>query len=299
MFVAKPERTLKTTYPDLSRLERLKSTRIADANVPEHEFLQFRRLQSLIYSLRVAGYDIEAMQTEAFIGAVLWTYVSCKIAVTKCEYDIEVNDDVIQKLSRKLPRGLVWLTTNANVDCDRIKALPIGIADFCGYSPYHSIIGDTQKLKDFIDGWARTETKLVLMNFNDSTNLPLRSQVRALFTDKKFVTSSTYSADATGYAQYIQALRSHPFCLAPRGNGIDTHRIWECLYAGCIPIVHRVIAFKDFSDLPIFFIDRWEDVCDEGRLIRIRDEFYQRTWDLRMLTLSYWYRHICGLLMVK
>ena len=24
---------------------------------------------------------------------------------------------------------------------------------------------------------------------------------------------------------------------APRGNGLDTHRLWEALYLGCVPIV--------------------------------------------------------------
>jgi hypothetical protein len=136
MFVAKPERILTATYPNETLMHRLKNTHIADANIPEHEFLQFRRLQSLIYNLRLAGYDIEAMQTEAFIGAVLHTYVNCKVAITRCEYDFEINDAVIQNIGRRLPRNLVWFTTNANINHHCIKALPIGITDYCGYTPY-------------------------------------------------------------------------------------------------------------------------------------------------------------------
>jgi len=296
MSLARPDRFLKGNYPDQQILESLKEIHFQDANIPEREFLQFRRLQSLIYSLRVAGYDVEAMQTEAFVGAVLFTYVNCKVAVTRCEYDIEVNDNVMNKISARLPKDLVWLTTNANLDHPRVKAFPIGITDYCGYSPWHLIIGDTGKFKSYIDEQPRTQKNLVLMNFNDSTSFPVRSHVRSLFKNMTFVTADPFSQNAAGYARYVKGLRSHVFCLAPRGKGIDTHRLWECLYAGCIPVVEKTVALRDFSDLPIFFVDRWEDALDENVLNRVCDEFYRKKWNLQKLTLSYWFRHVCRLL---
>jgi SEC-C motif-containing protein/exostosin family protein len=295
MLFVKSNRILKNEYPDEALLERLNNISFAEHNIPEHEFLQFRRLQSLIYSLRVTGYDIEAMQTEVFIGAALFCYVNCKVLVTRCEYDFEINDEVIHKLRGGLPSDLIWLTTNANLVHNKIQAFPIGITDYCGYTPYHQIIGDTELFKSHVETQQRTQKNLVLMNFNDRTNLRVRSPVRSFFSNKKFVTDDTYSADATGYTKYIQGLRSHPFCLAPRGNGIDTHRIWECLYAGCIPIVQKHLALRDFSDLPILFIEHWEDI-NESFLNGTLKEFNQKKWDLRRLTLSYWYKYIRGLL---
>jgi hypothetical protein len=66
---AKPDRMRHRNYPDEALLARLKSVRLADADIPEHEFMQFRRLQALVYTLRLSGYDLEAMQTEPFVGA--------------------------------------------------------------------------------------------------------------------------------------------------------------------------------------------------------------------------------------
>jgi Exostosin family len=298
MVVAiKPERIMRGTYPDLALLERLKDTFFVDANIPEHEYLQFRRLQNLIYSLRVAGFDIEAMQTEAYIGAVKFTHVNCKVAVTQCEYDIEINEGVLGSISARLsPETIMWLTTNANIIHPRIQALPIGISDYCGYSPYHAVIGDTEKLKNQIDSQSRIQKNLVLMNFHDRTYPKIRTPVREIFESKDFVTNDTYAPDPAGYAKYINGLRSHPFCLSPRGNGIDTHRTWECLYAGCIPIVQKTVALREFQGLPILFVDQWRDVSEASILTKIRDEYYQKKWDLRKLTLSYWYQHICNLL---
>ena len=82
MFSVKPERLLTRVYPDQALLDSLTNVAFEQAKIPEHEFIQFRRLQSLIYQIRVAGYDIEAMQTEAFLGAIQHAYVNCKVAVT-------------------------------------------------------------------------------------------------------------------------------------------------------------------------------------------------------------------------
>ena len=49
VFFPKPERILKTTYPNLTLLESLKASDFTQSNIPEHEFLQFRRLQNLIH----------------------------------------------------------------------------------------------------------------------------------------------------------------------------------------------------------------------------------------------------------
>ena len=38
---------------------------------------------------------------------------------------------------------------------------------------------------------------------------------------------------------YYKKVAAHKFVVAPRGNGIDTHRLWEALYLGCVPVVGK------------------------------------------------------------
>lgn len=296
MFVAKPERILKGDYPNAALLERLKNATLAGLDIPEDEILQFRRLQSLIYALRMAGYDVEALSTEVFTGGCLIAPSRSKVIVTRCDYDMEVNDDVINRIGAQLPADLVWLTTNATTSHPNVRPLPIGLTDYCGFSPYHAILGDSRTFKALIDATPRREDNLVLMNFQTGSNIAARPGVRRLFEGRPHVTDAPYSPDADGYARYVRGLRSHAFCLAPEGQGDDTHRLWESLYAGCIPIVRRLRAFRDFADLPIFFVDDWKEALDPARLRAVRDEFHARTWDLRKLTVSYWYGEICQLL---
>jgi hypothetical protein len=59
-----------------------------------------------------------------------------------------------------------------------------------------------------------------------------------------------------------QILR-HRFVLCPPGNGVDTHRMWEALVAGAIPVVLRSQAMKPFESLPILFVEDYREVTIE------------------------------------
>lgn len=39
------------------------------------------------------------------------------------------------------------------------------------------------------------------------------------------------------YPDYLTSLARHKFAWSPPGRGMDAHRTWECLLAGCVPIV--------------------------------------------------------------
>lgn len=64
------------------------------------------------------------------------------------------------------------------------------------------------------------------------------------------------------YNMYLYELSRHYFCLCPRGNGMDTHRFWEALYLGVIPVVINTVesncrVFVEYlreSSIPFFEI---------------------------------------------
>ena len=56
-------------------------------------------------------------------------------------------------------------------------------------------------------------------------------------------------------------MNEYKFVACPRGNGIDTHRFWETLYRGSVPIV---IASKwsnslKYLDLPLIEVSNWAE----------------------------------------
>ena len=63
------------------------------------------------------------------------------------------------------------------------------------------------------------------------------------------------------YREFLKELSSYRFCLCPSGNGLDTHRFWECLYLKTIPIVKRKPLYEHFSTLfPCLIVDDWNDI---------------------------------------
>ena len=90
-----------------------------------------------------------------------------------------------------------------------------------------------------------------------------------------------------GFENYINNVNSHLFVFSPRGNGIDTHRTWECLYMNTIPIEKRNINNQFYTDLPICFVNDWEEVTEDflsKEYIRIKTN----ECNLDKLNFEYW-----------
>jgi len=96
------------------------------------------------------------------------------------------------------------------------------------------------------------------------------------------------------FLDYYKKIASSKFMMCPRGCGIDTYRMWECLYLGCIPIVVKYEGFKDFSDLPILFIDKWEDYLniDSKYLEEKYNEMIDKDYNYDKLKFSWWKEYL-------
>lgn len=99
---------------------------------------------------------------------------------------------------------------------------------------------------------------LLYLNFSLGTN-KIRENVLNIFLNKGFIKN-----DKLPWKKYINFLAEHKFCIAPIGNGPDTHRLWECLYLGVIPISEKhPCLYPHFKDLPILWVDTYEEVNKE------------------------------------
>ena len=94
-----------------------------------------------------------------------------------------------------------------------------------------------------------------------------------------------------GHDEFYRRLRQAKFCIAPRGNAIETFRMWDCLYLGTIPIVVREAAFHDaLEDLPILFIDSYQAYAEltEKKLNQIYNEMCLRELNYNKLKNRFW-----------
>lgn len=71
-------------------------------------------------------------------------------------------------------------------------------------------------------------------------------------------------SEHTTQAEYFNKLRCTRFVAAPEGNGLDTHRLYEALYMGAIPIVIDFAPLRPlYRDLPVLAVERWSNITLE------------------------------------
>ena len=75
--------------------------------------------------------------------------------------------------------------------------------------------------------------------------------------DKPWV---TWQVERLDRPAFLATLERSKFVLCPRGNGIDTFRFYDAMYAGAIPIVVREPYMGAFEQVPILFVERLQDL---------------------------------------
>jgi hypothetical protein len=172
--------------------------------------------------------------------------------------DHDVNKSHLPWLEGTGEKLRAWFAQNTIVEHEKLVPLPIGIAN----SMWHH--GDLRTLHR----WMRRSTggpkpELLYTRFNPTTH-PSRERawraLRAAFADV-----SDAPGEQQSFGKYLAELARHRFCACPRGNGIDTHRFWECQYLGVVPVIERSVHTEHWQGcgLPLVMIDDWSEVSAE------------------------------------
>jgi hypothetical protein len=123
------------------------------------------------------------------------------------------------------------------------------------------------------------KTKSVYFFFNLNTH-PSRYYCYHQLKDKLVWNTKKNKED------YFIELASHKYAICPRGNGLDTHRIWECLYLNVIPIIIETDDLK-ISNLPIIILKNWDEFDINNLEINFKNQ------QLSKITASYYNKLIC------
>jgi len=111
-----------------------------------------------------------------------------------------------------------------------------------------------------------TKPRLLFHNFRQTTKKCLYQPHRGCREACKtaLLRNGFEWSDFTSFEEYLSALATHRFCAAPPGRGIDTHRAWEALMLGTVPILLRTPSVDSlFDGLPVAFVDDFSSVTAE------------------------------------
>lgn len=179
------------------------------------------------------------------------------------------------------PKILAWFGQNYDGYAHpKLHPIPIGIANYCWPHGRAEWIWSVKEFK-------HPKKHLVHMNIATGTFPMERSFVFNHFCSMP----SCYHPEAKPFMRFISDVASSKFEVAPRGNGLDTHRLWESLYVGTIPIVKTSSLDCLYAGLPVLIIQEWSEVTEEF-LEKKYKEFSEQSFNLEKLFMDYWAKEI-------
>jgi len=160
----------------------------------------------------------------------------------------------------KPPHVAAWFGTNMQIVGDRrARGLPLGIGNSGGRK--------TPRWMDLhrTDGQVPQRANLLYANFSERSNPSVREPLLRWLAEpaQQWINRGFYDPESAKTA-YVDALHAHRFVLCPPGNGEDTHRFWEALYCGAVPVVRRSEVVSHFTGLPFVAFDDLREVTPQA-----------------------------------
>jgi hypothetical protein len=107
-------------------------------------------------------------------------------------------------------------------------------------------------------------SKTVFAAFNEDTDArrrPHGNNRKQISSNLKVNNIQNIFIDST---KYFESLPDYKFVVSPEGNGIDCHRTYEALIAGCIPIVENNPDIKEkYNGCPILYTYDYSEITEE------------------------------------
>lgn len=193
-----------------------------------------------------------------------------------------------------------------------LHCLPIGLENR-GWSKGGNLVKYINMIREVVLGrpadYHLHSRPLLLVAFSPKRISPDRkTALDALALNAAGTSVPFYNRTALPHDHWLQAIGLHRFTLCPFGHGLDTHRLWEVLLMGGVPVVRRssITSCLDDSDnqlgdvirgsLPIVVVDSWSDVTKEfleTKWVELSSPREPgREWDYSRIILSHWEKRI-------
>jgi hypothetical protein len=131
-------------------------------------------------------------------------------------------------------------------------------------------------------------TNLVLCAISSTTDSTRRPNGINRSTIIQTLEKNNIINNTLDYTTYFQSLPSYKFVISPEGNGIDCHRHYEALLAGCIPIIERnPLTEKKYAGCPILWTTDYSEITP-SYLQQKYDEMLHKEYDFSRLFLPFY-----------
>lgn len=117
-----------------------------------------------------------------------------------------------------------------------------------------------------------------------------RTYLIELLKTKSFIYSEnigTLNRTNCSQDQFYERISKSKFAICPRGCGIDTYRLWDCILLGCIPIIEKYGGHEQFHELPILYTENYSEITEDYLNEKYR-AFMENDYYYDKLLENYW-----------
>ena len=199
-----------------------------------------------------------------------------------------------KKIIKKAPKNIYkWYCQNAIEDNLKIEPIPIGLENkydslrnghgvsyFDRMSEKEYLLSNKKKLD--------TANGKLYANFNILTNRQYRTKIKDVCVNIEYIDWD--EPDLTIDEFYSRSIH-YEAVICPAGNGIDTHRLWEMLYIGLVPITFKVgdhKIYELYNLLPIVILDSEHDLYKKEDLFNKIENAKNKRDNIELLDINYW-----------
>ena len=182
---------------------------------------------------------------------------------------------ITKKLFDKKPKCIsTWFGINVDYDNENLIPIPIGLSN----NHPKNVNFENLELKP-----NTVKEELLYLNFNIQTNEKHRKNLYDKFAIYDW---ATVEKAELSIESYVENLTAHKYSLCPWGNGLDTHRFWESIYLGTIPITQKKLTYQTAEGLPHLLVDKYEEI--NLNLLTKNNLSTEESFKYEKLKVSYW-----------
>ena len=178
-----------------------------------------------------------------------------------------------------------WQTTYKNPKSLIVSASPKDGSDSWQDFPigmYYLYTAQPDKLRIQIGQHSETLLCAIRTSPNNDTRTQIRIRILNTLLTNSFVNLCMNGSD------YFSSLPNYKFVISPEGCGVDCHRHYEALLAGCIPIVQRNLLVEEkYRGCPVLFTDDYSEITEEYLQAKYA-EMIDTVYDFSRLFLEYY-----------
>jgi hypothetical protein len=209
-----------------------------------------------------------------FFFKEIFPHIEGPITLITHNSDCGVDTSMLEYINS--PKIKNWFCQNRYISHPKVFSLPIGL----GNSQWQH---GNQQLISLIREENNVKTNLVFKNFDTTTNPAKRNYCHQVTQANGFEMHPQYSM-----IDYWRLLSQSHFAIAPHGNGVDCHRIWECLILKTIPIIEEHECYSQYKHLPILFINDWSEVTADYLNKKLKEIDKTQLDDIPALYIEYY-----------